>query len=66
DNINLIKPGVGDTTRVLLRRIPWKILINPQYMDELEHILLAAHEKNVILEEDSHMSYACCGLIKQL
>ncbi|MGE7796610.1 cysteine protease StiP family protein [Lysinibacillus fusiformis] len=66
DNINLIKPGVGETTRVLLRRIPWKILINPQYMDELEHILLLAHEKNVIIEEYSHMSYACCGLIKEL
>ena len=28
-NINHIKPGVGDeTTRVLLRRVPWKILVN--------------------------------------
>ncbi len=66
DNINLIKPGVGETTRVLLRRIPWKVLINPQYTDELGHILLLAHEKNVIIEEYSHMSYACCGLIKEL
>ena len=24
---NLVKPGVGETTRVLLRRVPWKILI---------------------------------------
>lgn len=29
ENIHFIKPGVGETTRVLLRRIPWKILINP-------------------------------------
>ena len=29
DDINHIKPGVGETTRVLLRRVPWKILINP-------------------------------------
>ena len=28
DNINLIKPGIGETTRVLLRRIPWKILVD--------------------------------------
>ena len=28
DNINLIKPGVGETTRFLLRRLPWKIIVN--------------------------------------
>jgi len=66
DNIQFIKPGVGETTRVLLRRIPWKILINPQYMHELKHILLLAQEKNVLVEEYSNMSYACCGLIKEL
>ena len=26
-DINLIKPGIGETTRVLLRRVPWKILV---------------------------------------
>lgn len=66
ENIHFIKPGVGETTRVLLRRLPWKILINPQYLHELEHILLLAKEKNVQVEEYSNMSYACCGLIKAL
>ncbi|MFJ7669362.1 cysteine protease StiP family protein [Lysinibacillus sp. NPDC097195] len=65
-NSNLVKPGVGETTRVLLRRVPWKILINPNYMHELAHIVLLAKEKNVQLEEYSHMSYACCGLIKEV
>ena len=31
DDINLIKPGIGETTRVLLRRIPWKVLIDERY-----------------------------------
>jgi len=66
ENIHFIKPGVGETTRVLLRRIPWKILINPQYIHELEHILLLASEKNVLIEQYSDMSYSCCGLIKEL
>ena len=26
-DINLVKPGIGETTRVLLRRVPWKVLI---------------------------------------
>ncbi|WP_042479044.1 cysteine protease StiP family protein [Bacillus ndiopicus] len=64
-NINFIKPGVGETTRVLLRRMPWKILINPQHIDELEHILLLAKERNIVVEEYPNMSYACCGLIKE-
>ncbi|KOY81976.1 cysteine protease StiP family protein [Lysinibacillus macroides] len=66
DHIHFIKPGVGETTRVLLRRIPWKILINPQHTAELEHILLLAQEKNITIEEYTNMSYACCGLIKEL
>ncbi len=27
-DINFIKPGIGETTRVLLRRVPWKVLID--------------------------------------
>ena len=65
-SIHFVKPGVGETTRVLLRRVPWKILINPQYTNELEHIFLLAKEKNVPLEEYPAMSYACCGLIKEV
>ena len=34
DNINLIKPGIGETTRVLLRRVPWKILVNEKYKED--------------------------------
>ncbi|QPQ34294.1 cysteine protease StiP family protein [Lysinibacillus sp. JNUCC-52] len=65
-NSNFVKPGVGETTRVLLRRVPWKILINPTYVHELAHILLLAKEKNVEIEEYPQMSYACCGLIKEV
>ena len=65
-SIHFVKPGVGETTRVLLRRVPWKILINPQYANELEHIYLLAKEKNVPIEEYPTMSYACCGLIKEV
>lgn len=65
-SIHFVKPGVGETTRVLLRRVPWKILINPQYANELEHIFLLAKEKNVPIEEYPMMSYACCGLIKEV
>jgi len=66
EDINLIKPGIGETTRVLLRRVPWKILVHPDKYHLLGHILQLAKEKNIEVEEFSNMSYSCCGLIKQI
>jgi uracil phosphoribosyltransferase len=65
-DINLIKPGVGETTRVLLRRIPWKILIDSKDNPNLQHILLLAKHRGVTVEEFPNMSYSCCGLIKTM
>jgi hypothetical protein len=65
-DINMIKPGVGETTRVLLRRIPWKILIDNKDNPNLKHILLLAKDRGVAVEEFAGMSYSCCGLIKTM
>jgi hypothetical protein len=65
-NINLIKPGVGETTRVLLRRIPWRILINSANNPNLKHIEKLAEERKVPIEIYKDMSYSCCGIIKPL
>lgn len=64
NNINLIKPGVGETTRVLLRRIPWKILIDSFENPNLKHIIKLSEERNVPVEIYKDMSYSCCGVIK--
>ena len=68
DNINFIKPGIGETTRVLLRRVPWKVLIDEKYKDnpELDHIVRLAEEKNVLIEYYPLTHYKCCGIIKKL
>lgn len=63
---NYIKPGVGETTRVLLRRVPWKILVNPKFDNDLTHIRLLAAERNVPIEVYEDMEYSCCGLIKDV
>jgi Phosphoribosyl transferase (PRTase)/PELOTA RNA binding domain len=60
---NLVKPGVGETTRVLLRRVPWRILVRPNVGTELKHILLLAEQRGVPVEEVSDLPYACVGLI---
>ena len=63
-SINYIKPGVGETTRVLLRRVPWKVLVKDTANPDLKHIFLLAKERGVPVEEYPNMSYSCCGLIK--
>lgn len=64
DDINKVKPGVGETTRVLLRRVPWKILIKDMEDIQIRHILLLAKDLNVPIEVKPEMTYACCGIIK--
>jgi hypothetical protein len=66
ENINHIKPGVGETTRVLLRRVPWKILVSNFHDEDLLHILSLAKEKNVTVEQYPLNNYRCCGIIKNL
>ena len=70
EDINLIKPGIGEATRVLLRRIPWKIIVNEKYTEseELKHIYQLASEKGVSCEtSDMDLgNYKVCGIIKKL
>jgi hypothetical protein len=66
ENTNLIKPGVGETTRVLLRRVPEKILMRDPESPFVKHILMLAIEKGVEVVPYPNMSYLCCGLIKSM
>lgn len=68
EDINLVKPGIGETTRVLLRRVPWKVLIDEKYKDDqaLSHIVRLAQEKSVDIEYYPLHHYKCCGIIKKL
>lgn len=68
DDINLVKPGIGETTRVLLRRVPWKVLIDEQYggSNDLSHIVRLAEEKNVPIEYYPLTHYKTCGIIKKI
>lgn len=65
EDINFIKPGIGETTRVLLRRVPWKILIKKDAQN-IEHILQLAKEKNVEVMEFDLKCYECCGIVKPM
>ena len=67
DDINLIKPSIGEATRVLLRRLPWKILVHS--LDDKEylgHLYQLASEKKVAVEVYPLENYRACGIIKKL
>ena len=66
EDVNFIKPGVGETTRVLLRRIPYKILVKNKNDKNLDHIFILANEKNVEIEEVPLKGYSCYGIIKNM
>lgn len=67
-NINLIKPGIGETTRVLLRRVPDVVIINKKCRgrDDLKPILRLAQEKNVNVVYRDFNCYKVCGIIKNM
>jgi adenine/guanine phosphoribosyltransferase-like PRPP-binding protein len=63
DNLNLVKPGVGETTRVLLRRVPWRILVRADAEADLTHVRLLAADRGVPVETVPDLPYSCVGLI---
>lgn len=64
--VDYIKPGICETTRVLLRRFPEKILVKDIKSTEINHLLLLAQEKNVNVIEYKEMPYKAVGLISKV
>ena len=63
-DVNLVKPGVGETTRVLLRRVPWQVLVRPDRAEDLRHVVALARARGVPLVEVPDLPYSCVGLIR--
>lgn len=65
-SVHRIKPGLGETTRVLLRRVPGRILVESKDDPSIAHILFLAAEKDVPVEEIPGLPYAAVGLIEDV
>lgn len=66
-DINLVKPSVGETTRVLLRRVPWRVLIDDSKgEDGLDHIIRLCKDKNIPIERRKMINYRAIGIIKNM
>lgn len=70
DDINFIKPGIGEATRVLLRRTPDLMFINENYRNspDLNHLYALAEERGVRCEISPVPlnAYKAVGIIKKL
>lgn len=62
------KPSIGEATRVLLRREPWKILISDkaENLEDVKLLCALAKEKGIPIESYPLKNYKAVGLIKVL
>lgn len=63
-DVNLIKPGIGEATRVLLRRVPRLLILRNPYAKDVAHLKILASEKSVPLVIDVNLPYQAVSLIQ--
>lgn len=64
-DFNLVKPSIGETSRVLLRRVPRVILYNTTLDDpDIAHIVELCKVKRVNMVPYDLGNYKVCGIIK--
>ncbi|MEJ2668907.1 MAG: cysteine protease StiP family protein [Gammaproteobacteria bacterium] len=65
-DMNRIKPGIAEATRVLLRRVPDQLLLRQYGAPETLHLERLAAEKLVPTTEVTAMPFGACSLIKDV
>lgn len=63
-DINYIKPGIGEATRVVLRREPHLVLIRDKNHADTQHLVALAEEKKVPMLFDIDLPYAAAAFIR--
>ena len=65
-NVHHVKPGLGEATRVLLRRVPDRLLLRDPGRPEVAHLLVLARERDVPVDVDPALPYAAAAIIKEI
>lgn len=63
-DVNLIKPGIGEATRVLLRRVPRLLVLRRPGTPDVRHLEVLAEEKQVPVAIDPALPYHAVSLIR--
>ena len=66
EDANLIKPGIGEATRVLLRRLPRQLLVRDPEAENVQHLLVLAHEKSVPVQVRPDLPYHAVSIIRSV
>ncbi len=61
---NMVKPGIGEATRVLLRRTPRLLIVRDQQAPDVAHLVLLAQEKDIPIQVDPDLPYHAVSLIR--
>jgi hypothetical protein len=61
-----IKPGIGEATRVLLRRLPNRVIIRDIDEPAIEHVISLAKEKSVKIEIDDSIPFKAVAIIEDI
>ena len=63
-DVNMVKPGIGEATRVLLRRSPRLLIVRDTDAVDVAHLVLLAQEKNIPVMVDPALPYHAVSLIR--
>ncbi len=61
---NQVKPGIGESTRAMLRRVPQRLVLKDTTAADVQHLLRLAEEKFVPVQERPTMPYRAAVIIK--
>jgi len=65
-DINRIKPGIAEATRVMLRRVPDLLIVNDAINPNTAHLIRIANEKSIEVCVLPDMPFGACALIKDV
>ncbi len=65
-DINRIKPGIAEATRVMLRRVPDLLILRDLASKDSLHLVKIAEEKGIDIVTDTSMPYGAVALIKDV
>ncbi len=63
---NRVKPGIGESTRALLRRVPDRLVLRDATAIDVEHLIALAQTHNVPIELEPTLPYLAAVIIKTL
>ncbi|MBK1702550.1 cysteine protease StiP family protein [Thiococcus pfennigii] len=63
-DINHIKPGVAEATRVMLRRVPERLMLRDPAHPDVAHLRLLAERKDIPVAVDPRMPFNAVAFIK--